>query len=227
MRELKTKNVMPQLAVRDESAGEDVIVGEMPAFGGPAPTPNTARDREARLRGMVDRYIDFVARVLRNAGTPDAEIDDEVQRTFITAARRLDDVRPGAEKGFLFKIALNLAAHARRTLARRREVLAEEAPERNETFPTPEQLTDQKRMRQLLDGVLDRMDESLRVVFVLYEFEEMNMSEIADVLEIPRGTVASRLRRARAEFRERVAALEGVAPVSEQREQRVKDERKP
>ena len=116
-----------------------------PAF---APAANVARDREARLRGMVDRYVDFVARVLRNAGTPDAEIDDEVQRTFITAARRLDDVRPGAEKGFLFKIALNLAAHARRTLARRREVLAEEAPERNETFPTPEQLTDQKRMRQ-------------------------------------------------------------------------------
>jgi RNA polymerase sigma-70 factor (ECF subfamily) len=235
MRELKTKNVMPQLAVRD-SAGEDAIVGEMPAFGsGPVSSPSAARDREARLRGMVDRYIDFVARVLRNAGTPDAEIDDEVQRTFITAARRLDDVRPGAEKGFLFKIALNLAAHARRTLARRREVLAEEAPERNETFPTPEQLTDQKRMRQLLDGVLDRMDESLRVVFVLYEFEEMNMSEIADVLEIPRGTVASRLRRARAEFRERVAALEGVAPLRDrdQRQQREqlqkgeKDERKP
>ena len=225
MRELKTKNVMPQLAVRD-SAGEDVIVGGMPAFSGPTSAPSTARDREARLRGMVDRYIDFVARVLRNAGTPDAEIDDEVQRTFITAARRLDDVRPGAEKGFLFKIALNLAAHARRTLARRREVLAEEAPERNETFPTPEQLTDQKRMRQLLDGVLDRMDESLRVVFVLYEFEEMNMSEIADVLEIPRGTVASRLRRARAEFRERVAALEGVAPVK-QSVRSEKDERKP
>jgi len=220
MRELKTKNVMPQLAVRD-SAGEEVIVGGMPAFSGPTSAPSTARDREARLRGMVDRYIDFVARVLRNAGTPDAEIDDEVQRTFITAARRLDDVRPGAEKGFLFKIALNLAAHARRTVARRREVLAEEAPERNETFPTPEQLTDQKRMRQLLDGVLDRMDESLRVVFVLYEFEEMNMSEIAEVLEIPRGTVASRLRRARAEFRERVSALEGVAPGKRE------DERKP
>ena len=220
MRELKTKNAMPQVAVQ-ASAGEDVIVGGMPAFSGPPSAPSTARDREARLRGLVDRYIDFVARVLRNAGTPDAEIDDEVQRTFITAARRLDDVRPGAEKGFLFKIALNLAAHARRTLARRREVLADEAPERNETFPTPEQLTDQKRMRQLLDVVLDRMDESLRVVFVLYEFEEMNMSEIADVLEIPRGTVASRLRRGRAEFRERVAALEGVAPVKRE------DERKP
>jgi len=222
MRELKTKTAMPHLAVRENAQSDAhpaIVSGAVAAFPVVAPAANIARD--ARLRGMVDRYVDFVARVLRNAGTPDAEIDDEVQRTFITAARRLDDVRPGAEKGFLFKIALNLAAHARRTLARRREVLAEEAPERNETFPTPEQLTDQKRMRQMLDGVLDRMDESLRVVFVLYEFEEMNMSEIADVLEIPRGTVASRLRRARAEFRERVAAIEGVVPGKRE------DERKP
>jgi RNA polymerase sigma-70 factor (ECF subfamily) len=224
MRELKTKTAMPQLAVRENAqtdAHPAIVGGAVATYGGATPVVSASRDRDARLRGMVDRYVDFVARVLRNAGTPDAEIDDEVQRTFITAARRLDDVRPGAEKGFLFKIALNLAAHARRTLARRREVLAEEAPERNETYPTPEQLTDQKRMRQLLDGVLDRMDETLRVVFVLYEFEEMNMSEIADVLDIPRGTVASRLRRARAEFRERVSALEGV--VQGKRE----DERKP
>jgi len=185
------------------------IVRDPPPDGVP-PGPPPVLGREARLRAMVDQHVNFVARVLRNAGTPDAEIDDEVQRTFITAARRLDDVRAGAEKGFLFKIALNLAAHARRTMARRREVLAEEAPERIDTLATPEALTDQKRMRQLLDGVLDKMDESLRVVFVLYEFEEMNMSEIADVLEIPRGTVASRLRRARTEFRERVGALEGV-----------------
>jgi RNA polymerase sigma-70 factor (ECF subfamily) len=227
MRELKSKNVMPQLAVRDDAHGAQhphpaIVGGAVATYAAPDPAV-AARERDARLRAMVDRYVDFVARVLRNAGTPDAEIDDEVQRTFITAARRLDDVRPGAEKGFLFKIALNLAAHARRTLARRREVLAEEAPERNETFPTPEQLTDQKRMRQLLDRVLDRMEESLRVVFVLYEFEEMNMSEIADVLEIPRGTVASRLRRARSEFRERVSALEGLA----RGERGGKDERKP
>lgn len=186
-----------------------VIVRDPPPDGVP-PVPPPVLGREARLRSMVDQHVNFVARVLRNAGTPDAEIDDEVQRTFITAARRLDDVRAGAEKGFLFKIALNLAAHARRTMARRREVLSDEAAERVDTLASPESLTDQKRMRQLLDGVLDKMDESLRVVFVLYEFEEMNMSEIADVLEIPRGTVASRLRRARGEFRERVGALEGV-----------------
>jgi len=167
--------------------------------------------RDARLRGLVELHIDFVARVLRNSGTPHAEIDDEVQRTFIVAARRLDDIRPGAEKSFLFRIAFNLAAHARRTAARRREVSADQAPEQVERFATPEALTDQKRMRELLDSVLEKMEEPLRAAFVLHEFEEMSTAEIADALGIPRGTVASRLRRARVEFRERVAAIGGFA----------------
>src|SRR5262249_30831527 len=109
-----------------------------------------ASEREARLRGMVDDYLDFVARVLRNAGSPEAEIDDDVQRTFIAAANRVDDVRPGAEKSFLLQIALRVAAHARRTAARRREVPAEDAPE-IVPLATPEQLTHQKHARQMLD----------------------------------------------------------------------------
>jgi RNA polymerase sigma-70 factor (ECF subfamily) len=169
------------------------------------------REREARLRRLVDGHIDFVARVLRNSGTPQADVDDEVQRTFIVAARRLDDMRVGAEKSFLFRIALNLAAHARRTLARRREVAADQAPEQVERLATPEALTDQKRMRELLDRVLDQMDEPLRAIFVLHEFEEMSTAEIAELLAIPRGTVASRLRRARIEFRTRVGAIEALA----------------
>jgi RNA polymerase sigma-70 factor (ECF subfamily) len=170
-------------------------------------------EREARLRRMVDKYIDFVARVLMNAGTPSAELDDEVQRTFITASNRLDDVRPGAEKSFLLHVALNVAAHARRTTARRREVSADQMPEFVDSFASPEQLTDQKRARQMLDRVLDDMDPDLRTVFVLYEFEEMYMAEIAEALEIPHGTVASRLRRARVDFRERVRVLEGLPKV--------------
>jgi len=170
-------------------------------------------DRNARLRWMVDEYIDFVARVLRNAGTPIAEMDDEVQRTFITAARRLDDVRPGAERSFLLQTALHVAAHARRTAARRREVLSEEAPEVVDTAQTPEELSDQKRARHLLDRVLNQMSTDLRTVFVLYEFEELSMAEISDTLGIPRGTVASRLRRARIDFQDRVRALGGRKEV--------------
>ena len=168
------------------------------------------RAPETRLRGLVDAYTDFLARVLRNAGIPHADIDDEVQRTFIIVARRLSDVRPGSEKSFLLRTALHVAAHARRTVARRREVQSDEAPEMVDVLADPEQLTDQKRSRQMLDRVLDQMDGSLRTVFVLYEFEEMNMAEIAGVLEIPAGTVASRLRRARVDFRERVRVIEGA-----------------
>jgi RNA polymerase sigma-70 factor (ECF subfamily) len=191
---------------------QDRTIRPPEAPSGPLPVGRVDQNASnSRLRGLVDMHLDFVARVLRNSGTPHAEIDDEVQRTFIVAARRLDDIRPGAEKSFLFRIAFNLAAHARRTAARRREVAADQAPEQVERFATPEALTDQKRMRELLDGVLDEMDETLRATFVLHEFEEMSTAEIAEVLGIPRGTVASRLRRARCEFRERVAALEGFA----------------
>jgi RNA polymerase sigma-70 factor (ECF subfamily) len=62
----------------------------------------------------------------------------------------------------------------------------------------------------MLDGVLEQMDDDLRTVFVLYEFEDLSMAEIAEVIAIPRGTVASRLRRAREDFRERVRVLQGT-----------------
>jgi len=166
-------------------------------------------ERDTRLRAMVDRYLDFVARVLRNAGTPEAEVDDDVQRTFIAVANRLDDVRPDAEKSFLLQTALRMAAHARRTLARRREVHDSDAQLRIQAPLQPEQMLDQKRARELLDQVLAEMTLELRTVFVLYELEELSMTEIASALRIPQGTVASRLRRARADFRDRVRALSG------------------
>jgi RNA polymerase sigma-70 factor, ECF subfamily len=170
---------------------------------------------------MVDLYLAVVARVLRNAGMPEGDIDDEVELTFGVAAGRLEAIPPGAEKGFLFRVALHRTAHVRRTLARRGQISINALFERSETFPPPEELTDQKRMRQMLDDILDRLDWDRRAVFVLYEFEEMTVPEIAAVLRIPRGTVASRLRRARAEFRERVAALERLSR-REIRQQQVK-----
>ena len=176
-----------------------------------APKAAPVSESDGRLRSLVDGYLDFVSRVLRNAGTPQADLDDEVQRTFIIAARRLDDVRLGSERSFLLQTALNVAAHARRTLARRREVGVEMAPEAFDLDANPEQLTDQKRLRQILDQILDRMSADLRTVFVLHEFEEMSMAEIAEALSIPSGTVASRLRRARAEFRARVGMISGLS----------------
>jgi RNA polymerase sigma-70 factor (ECF subfamily) len=197
------KESMTSLAMSASERLVDASSGVRPA------SPTSAAERSARLRRMVDEHIDFVARVLRNAGTPITEIDDEVQRTFITAARRIDDVRLGSERSFLLQTALHQAAHARRTAARRREVLVDEVPEVTGSVATPEELTDQRRARVLLDQVLGQMHMDLRAVFISYEFEELTMVEIAQALGLPQGTVASRLRRARAEFQERVRALEG------------------
>jgi len=71
-----------------------------------------------------------------------------------------------------------------------------------DTAPHADELVERKRARALLDEALDSMEDDLRTVFVLFELEEMKTSEIADLLAIPVGTVASRLRRSRDEFQE-------------------------
>jgi RNA polymerase sigma-70 factor, ECF subfamily len=185
----------------------------LPPHDQPGIVPRVAgkSERELRLRHLVDTHVGHVARILRNAGTAEADIDDDVQRVFIALSNRLDDVRVGAEKSFLIQTALHMAAHSRRTAARRREILTDEPPEMIDTYAGPEEMANQRQVRQTLDQILGQMDTELRVVFSLYEFEQMTTAEISAVLEIPCGTVASRLRRARAEFRDRVARIESLA----------------
>jgi RNA polymerase sigma-70 factor, ECF subfamily len=167
--------------------------------------------REDRLRQLVDDHVGLVARILRNAGTAEADIEDDVQRVFIAISNRLDDVRLGAEKSFLIQTALNIAAHARRTAARRREIVTDHPPDVVDSLAGPEEMAHRREARRTLDQILGEMDDDLRAVFVLYELEEMTTAAIAALLDIPSGTVASRLRRARAGFRERVAILESSA----------------
>jgi hypothetical protein len=60
-------------------------------------------------------------------------------------------------------------------------------------------------MRQLFDDIIGSLTVTVREVFTLFELEGMNLSEIAETLGLPRGTVASRLRRGREQFRQQVA----------------------
>jgi len=52
---------------------------------------------------MVNDHRDFVANTLQGGGVPQADLDDEVQRTFIVAARRLEQVQLGSERAFLYR----------------------------------------------------------------------------------------------------------------------------
>ena len=179
-----------------------------PSLVGTLPNVAVPKMMKSRLCRLVDDHIDFVARILRNAGTAEADIDDEVQRVFIVLSNRLDDVQSGSEKSFLLQTALRIAARSRRTIARRREVVTDQLTQIADPVSTPEELVDRRQMRQTVDHILGQMDSDLRNVFVLYEVEQMTAAEIGTALEIPNGTVASRLRRARADFRDRVSTLE-------------------
>jgi RNA polymerase sigma-70 factor (ECF subfamily) len=72
---------------------------------------------------------------------------------------------------------------------------------------------DKRQARALLDEILEELPLPLRAVFVLYELEEMSVSEMANLLLLPRGTVASRLRRARAEFERVVKRLKARGQI--------------
>jgi RNA polymerase sigma-70 factor (ECF subfamily) len=72
----------------------------------------------------------------------------------------------------------------------------------------PEELADQHRAIDLMGRILNGMALDLRTVFILSELEGMTMPEVAALVEIPVGTAASRLRRAREAFRAAVAEVE-------------------
>jgi len=155
----------------------------------------------ARVADMLRAHFRDVWRIVRRFGVPENSADDAAQEVFIIAARRLSDITPGSERAFLLASAVRVAANARRALGARRECAEDDSlPEGVDPRPNAEALLDQKRLRELLDRVLDELSDDLRVCFVLYELEGMSSPEIAELLSIPVGTVASRLRRAREAF---------------------------
>lgn len=176
-----------------------------------------ATSAQVRLRSIAEVHYDFIWRLLRRLGVPADATDDATQEVFMVAMRRVEDIQPGAERSFLFGVAMRVASDRRRAQARRREVVTDSEPEGRASAPGPDELTDQRRAREALDELLAAMPDELRVVFVLYELEGMTTGEIASLADIPVGTAASRLRRARDEFRQLVqrfrARREGLGGV--------------
>ena len=167
-----------------------------------APSPAAAARRESPLELAAAESFQFIWRTLRRLGVrPEHAVDDATQRVFEIAARKHGRIQPGHERAFLFKTAVLVAAEERRAQRRSREVSDDAtvaaAPD---TAPLPDQAVEHQRSRELLDVVLDGMDPDERAVFVLFELERLSSPEIAELLEIPVGTVASRLRRAREAF---------------------------
>jgi RNA polymerase sigma-70 factor, ECF subfamily len=176
------------------------------------------------LEQLVVAHFRFIWRLLRRLGLPSSDADDAAQQVFLIASGKLALIRAGRERAFLYGCALHLAAKWRRNVARQRQEpsLDDDSSRAAGSPDMADDLLERARARALLDSILGELPESLRSVFVLYEIEQLSTHEIADLLGLPRGTVASRLRRARAEFEKQ--AQRAAARASRPQRQRTANE---
>ena len=128
-------------------------------------------------------------------------------------ARRLDDIEFGRERAFLYGTARRVLANMRRAVKRRGETDDGVLGEAPSGASLPDELVAEARDRAFLDELLRELPDELRRVLVLAELEELVVPDIATLENIPVGTAASRLRRARAAFRDVLAAAQARKPL--------------
>jgi RNA polymerase sigma-70 factor, ECF subfamily len=161
-----------------------------------------------RVRQLIDEHYAFIWRLLARLGIRADDVDDATQQVFmVLLTRERLAIKPGSERAFLFGVAVRVAREQRR-----RNKKAENHSDVDfDSMAHPgldlEALTDQQRARELLDRLVQSIPDELRMIFILFEIEGLPAIEVAALLDIPAGTVASRLRRARRHFREAVKPL--------------------
>jgi RNA polymerase sigma-70 factor (ECF subfamily) len=183
-----------------DMVGRLTLVESSPADAGLNARPPADR---MRLEQMFVAHHALVWRTLRRRGLDADAAADATQQTFLVAAERLRDINLDSERAFLVGTALRVAFSVGRKTGRWQledDMDLRAAQGRN--------LLDKQAAIELCDLVLSKVDADLVEIFVLFELEGLSSPEIAASLEIPLGTVASRLRRAREQFRAVVGRLE-------------------
>lgn len=161
---------------------------------------------ERAFTALYRAQVDFVWRVARAMGVPDATVDDVVHDVFFVVRRRLETLEHGrGVRPWLAGITRNVAMQAHRKQAReQRRIAALGEP------PPPALPEDQlvlTEAAQLMQGFIDTLGEDKRLVFLLCEVEGLTVAEVARVLACNNNTAHARLRAARAEFDRFVARI--------------------
>jgi RNA polymerase sigma-70 factor (ECF subfamily) len=168
---------------------------------------------EDDFRALYDAHVNFVWRTLRRLGVREVDLTDLTQKVFLTAFTKLAKFEGrGRLSSWLFGICQRVASDHRRSAFVRREVATDSAQfdRYAQTVTDLAEHGDQKRWASLAEAILAKLPEEQRLVFVLYELEEQSGEQIAALLAISVGTVRSRLRLAREQFRREVKRLQLV-----------------
>ena len=175
--------------------------------------PQTDEFERAALPHLKELYR-VAARLLGDT----TKAEDVVQETYLQAWKSFDRFAPGTNcRAWLFKILINTIHHYRRKWLNPRQAADSEEILEQATAPAPpvpERITESEILR-----ALDRVPADYRTAVLLADVEEFSYKEIAGMLNVPIGTVMSRLSRGRKLLREQlsgVAQSYGIGPAGEE-----------
>jgi RNA polymerase sigma-70 factor (ECF subfamily) len=135
-----------------------------------------------------------------------AEAEDLVQESITKALRAFDSFEPNTNfKAWIYRILRNAFLNTRAGIAATRTVYLEDTPaalDTADTTPTPEAHLLQLNNLAALQSALEQLTPPLREALLLCDLEELAYKDIAGILNIPIGTVMSRISRARRTLRE-------------------------
>ncbi len=160
------------------------------------------------FKEVYDAHFAFVWRSLRRLRVPEASLNDALQDVFVVVHRRIADFEGRAKiTTWLFGICLRVAKDYRRRAHVRREVLDDaHLAQLSDPASDTGARAEERQNLALFEAALEGIEIDQRAVFILFELEHMTGDEIAESLQIPLGTVYSRLRLARVAFRKAALA---------------------
>ncbi|MCG6156871.1 RNA polymerase sigma factor [Rubinisphaera margarita] len=173
---------------------------------------------------LVTRYQDRLFNALVQIVRDREEARDVAQETFVTAWSKLSSFRGDAEfYSWLFRVAYNTVI-SRRRKKRVATVTLTPPDQTGLSFPedgrapSPGDRLERQERQQMVHSALDELPEEFRSVLVLKEIENFKYEEIAQILDLPLGTIRSRIHRARILLREKLTRLldeqENPGPVN-------------
>ena len=154
--------------------------------------------------GIVEKYGSLVARMVKGMMGDTAGADDVGQEVFIRFFNSLDNFRGDAALGtYLTRIAINLSLNELKKRKRSVSLFSQKQEEAGYSDLSDEGRDHEKRdAREVVEAALQRLDEGYRTVVVLRLIEGYSTRETAEILNLPLGTVLSRLSRAQKQLKE-------------------------
>ena len=163
---------------------------------------------------LVERYQNRLFHSLLHLLGSTEDAQDAAQDAFVQAFEKLGSFRGQSQfYSWLFRIAFNTAVSNKRktrrmavSLEARKEASGLEPPDANPSTE-PSYAMDVSDRQRLIQQALSELSEEFRTALVLKEMDGMSYEEIADVVDVPVGTVRSRIHRARFELRDKLSTL--------------------